>query len=407
MNDEMLRSLQFECDRLLDAKFGETGLPGAQFIALSRNGTTLYSRSLGTKAINSAEPMTDDTMFWMASCTKILTSMCILKCVEKGLVTLDEDILGHIPELAKQLVRQDTTEPGKFDLVPRKGPITLRMLMTFTSGVAFPSTDLTPEVIEFIATSMEPYVQARVEFHGGGPLNSQPGEKWEYGGALEWAGLVVESITGQKLGDFMKEQILEPCGVHDINFELTEDQRSRFTGTHFRWPDGRVTVRGKLISDDVVDHVGGSGLYGRGDEYARALLPLVNDGVHPFTGKRILKPETVKSIFEGQLTPDQAAWLERPTIAAGGKVLFPNIEKQWGMGCLLMPKGSSVTGRGERTGTWEGWANTHWMADPTKGVVMVVFAQVVPNTDEKLVALKDEWEKTVYQGYDLFVKGGA
>jgi len=176
---------------------------------------------------------------------------------------------------------------------------------------------------------------------------------------------------------------------------LTPDMRSRLAGAHFRWPDGSVTARGKILSDDVTAHAGGLGAYSTAQDFAQVLLILVNEGKHPITGKQVIRSELVKEMLRPQLNEEQAAWLEQPTIANQMQVLMPGVEKQWGLGFLLMPRGM-YTGRGEGAATWAGFANTHWMVDPKKGVVSLVFAQIIPQEDEKLLLVKDDLERHIY-----------
>ncbi|EIM90652.1 beta-lactamase/transpeptidase-like protein [Stereum hirsutum FP-91666 SS1] len=396
MTESPFASIKDKTDTLLSTLIPANNTPGANFLALSRDGSTIYESSFGVREKGMSEVMTEDTVFWLASCSKILTSLCAMKCVEQGLITLDEDATPYLPELAKQPVRQNTST-GQPTYIPRKVPITLRHLLTMTAGTGYPGFGVSPEVAKTISTSREPYMVAERRTHYGGPLLSQPGEKWEYSGAIDWAGELVEVLSGMRLGDYLNKYICEPCGVSGITFDLTPDQRSRLAGAHFRWRDGSVTARGKIIMDDVVDHLGGAGAFATARDFASVLLLFINEGKHPVTENQVLHPSTIHSMLSPQLTPSQAKWLDMPTPVNRGKPLAPGVEKQWGLGGMIMSQGLR-TGRGKGCFTWSGVANTHWMADPEKGVVMVLFAQIIPQEDARIISVRSKWEAIVYEG---------
>jgi len=101
-----------------------------------------------------------------------------------------------------------------------------------------------------IPMGQEPFMDASKDVWVG-PFECQPGTKWAYSGAIDWAGALVEKLSGMSLGDYLQKYICDPCGVTGIKFELTPEMRDHLAGAHFRWPDGSVTVRGKILSDDV------------------------------------------------------------------------------------------------------------------------------------------------------------
>ncbi|KZS98248.1 beta-lactamase/transpeptidase-like protein [Sistotremastrum niveocremeum HHB9708] len=386
-----LSELKSQSDRIVDR---DIGLPARHFLALARDGRKLYSGFAGTRAIGSDQPINDNTIYWIASCTKILTAICALICVDRGLVALDQDVLPDLPELARQPVRVGR-DGDQWKYAPLKGPITLRQLLTHTSGVSYPSVENIAAVAPTIPFGTEPFMTASMK-EVAGPFDAQPGEKWAYGSGIDWAGILVEKLTGMSLGDFLHHNVAEPCGVSDISFILSPDMKRRHAGQHFRLPDGRVIPRGPIISEDVQVHLGGAGAYSTVDAFGQILLILINDGKHPITNKQILTPSSTREILAAQLNESQLKDLNGPSIAVNGAVIQPGIEKQWGLSCLLNPKGAP-TGRGNGAATWAGFANTHWMADPTKGVVMLCFSQVIPQEDPLLLAAKDEWETLVYQ----------
>jgi len=390
-----LQQIKEQSDRHIQDSFPKSRVPGAKFLALNRDGSTIYSGCAGTISQGSEQPITDDTVFWMASATKILTAMCAVKCVDQGLITLDENVLPHLPDLEKQQVRHAFMTP-EFKLIPREGQVTLRQLLTMTAGVSYPVLESNMDALHTIPTGSTPFIKADKSGYVG-PFECQPGTKWSYSGALDWAGALVEKLSGLSLGEYLQKYILGPCGVQKdgVTFHLTPEQRQNLAGAHFRWPDGAVTARGKIYEDDVQAHLGGVGAYATADAFAQVLLPLANDGRHPLTGAQVIGAELVHEMFKPQLTEEQREWLDRPTPANMMQVLLPGIAKQWGLGFLLLPNGMP-SGRGANAGTWAGFANTHWLVDPTKGTVMIVFAQLIPQEDAPLLEIRDGWEKIIY-----------
>jgi len=198
------------------------------------------------------------------------------------------------------------------------------------------------------------------------------------------------------LGDYLKKNILEPCGVTDISFVLSEEASAKLAAAHFRWPgDKHVTTRADLYSTDVKAHLGGAGAYGTAEALAEVLLILVNQGKHPKTGNAVLSPELVAEMFKGQLNEQQLEWLYKPSPSNNMEPLFPGVAKQWGLGFLLMPEGTPW-GRGS-CGTWAGLSNTHWVCDLDKGVVMTVCSQIIPQEDPDLLETKKHFESIIYE----------
>jgi CubicO group peptidase (beta-lactamase class C family) len=160
----------------------ETGIPGLVFVSVDKNGKTLASHASGKRAPNSDDPMTTDTVFWIASCTKMITGIACMQLVEQGKISLDDpqDVYKLCPEIEKAKVLQD----GK--LVDRKGDVTLRMLLAHTAGFGY----------EFFNSGLKEHGRAGgAGVKGAGyevfsgderdvlrqPLVNQPGSVWEYG----------------------------------------------------------------------------------------------------------------------------------------------------------------------------------------------------------------------------------
>lgn len=234
------------------------------------------------------------------------------------------------------------------------------------------------------------------------PLVNQPGSRWEYGINIDWAGLVVERISGLSLNDYLQKNVLGPLNLSNINMFPTAEMRDQLASMHQRTPDGKVDETehplrraAKAAAVDSTDHKSlifnsaGAGAFARPTEYVQVLAALLNDGTHPKTKAQILKPETVREMFENSIPefPDFArntplkvskAWLSNPA-----PELYPeegNPPQGWGLS-FMTTSTPGHTGRGKNTAWWAGIANLFWWCDREKGVAGMIASQVLPFGD--------------------------
>ncbi|KAK3066060.1 hypothetical protein LTS18_002071, partial [Coniosporium uncinatum] len=191
----------------------------------------IYNKTFGYHSIAPDAPAIDPNgTLWIASCTKLLSSICALQCVERGLIKLDEPVQRVLPELASpQIASLDTSgeipgETGKVILTPAKKPITLRHLITHTSGIAY----------EWMNETLKAW-REDWKRNGGDeaglrkstaklysiPLIHEPGEGWAYGGGLDWAGVLVSRLSNDvTLEQYMQEHIFKPLGMESTTFHI-------------------------------------------------------------------------------------------------------------------------------------------------------------------------------------------
>ncbi|RSM08664.1 hypothetical protein CDV31_008006 [Fusarium ambrosium] len=343
----------------------------------------------------------DDQVYWFASCTKLVTAIACMQLVEQGKLALDDSnqLEGFCPELRDVKVLESDglmTEKNK--------RITLRMLLTHTAGFGY----------SFLNKRLDSYN----EFSGSSsdmhqPLVNQPGERFEYGISMDWAGIAVERVTQTKLGDYMQKYIFEPSGIKDVSFIPSKDMRARLAGFWQRDADGHLSSRPyplskPLIPDQASDMLqsGGAGLWGSTREYSKLLRVLLNNGTSPITGKVILQPDTVDRMFENQLSRDpDFARTSLPAVKPGlvypAEELYPlcpgNEPQGWGLGFMISP---GVTGRSKHTAHWSGLSNCFWWCDREKGVAGIVASQVLPFPDLKVVQLWANVETATYNGLE-------
>lgn len=394
---------------------GPTGIPGVAFIAIDKSGKTLVEHAAGTKSINSQSPIDLDTTFWIASMTKIVTTIAVLQLVEKGTLSLDdpETVKKYAPEIGQKKVYADGVTPQE-----QERPVTLRQLLAHTAGFGYTFFD--PRVYAFGRPAGIDEFSGDIEDIVNQPLVNQPGSVWEYGINIDWAGIILERATSTKLGTYFRTHIFDPLDLSPDSLSLfpTPTQQKNIAHIHQRSPTtGAVTERNHLYrraftqvtpeQQDSFFHSGGAGLFAKPREYIKILAALLNDGVSPHTGAQILKKETVDEMFTNQIP-------EHPNFARGG-LTPPNLElanpspemypqpgnppQGWGLSWFLtIEKGA--TGRGANTAWWAGIANLYYWVDRERGVAGVIASQVLPFGDGKVIPTWVGVEKAVYDGLE-------
>ncbi|TVY38846.1 Acyltransferase [Lachnellula occidentalis] len=382
-------------------------IPGVVVVVVNKNGEEVFSHASGNRGVGSGEKMTLDNIFWMASCTKMITGIACMQLVEKGLLALDDSV--QVEKLSPELRDVKVlTSDGK--LVEKSKPITLRMLLNHTAGFGYAFFN------EKLRDFSKPIGYDEFSGHSFDmlqPLVNQPGERWEYGINIDWAGVLVERVTGLSLNDYMQKNIMQPLGLKNISMFPSADMKSKLADMNFRNPNGKMSeydhiLRRPLIvetEDEVKScfNSGGAGCFAKPQEYAQILATLLNNGTSPLTGAQILKQVTVEEMFKNQIpneptfarygVPDAKPWLTNPLpdlYPAG-----PGHEQGWGLTFMLT---GGPTGRSPGTANWAGLANLWWWCDREKGVAGIVCSQVLPFADAKVLGLWFGVEAEVYAG---------
>ncbi|KAK5727606.1 hypothetical protein LTR15_003507 [Elasticomyces elasticus] len=409
VNDKAQQAVQNSLDGVTGDK--STGVSGLVFVAVDKNGKQIAASASGKTGLgDNRPPMTMDTTFWIASCTKLLATMACMQAVEQGKLKLDDhnQVYELCPELKKVKVLQDDGT-----LVDKKNEITLRMLLSHTAGFGY----------EFFNEKLRDYgrpvgfdcFKADVKVMYQMPLVNQPGERWEYGVNIDWAGIVLERATGVKLNDWIQEQIMQPLGLKSINMFPTDDMKKELAYMHQRWPggEGKAEERDHIYREPLVAetehekkhvfHSGGAGGFAKPAEYVQVLATLLNDGTCPTTGKQILQKETVDAMWENQVSsmPDfarQGIPAAKPDQTNPAPELYPqegNPPQGWGLSFMLTQE-PGATGRGRNTAWWAGIANLFWWCDREKGVAGMIASQVMPFGDAHVMGQWGACEAAVY-----------
>lgn len=386
-------SLKSRADVLLGQAVAAGDVPGVVAMATNRQGT-IYEGAFGKRALGQADAMTTDTVVWIASMTKALTGAGAMQLVERGLLDLDSPAKRWVPQLGRVQVLEGFDGAGQPRLRPPKRDITLRHLLTHTAGFSYEiwSEDIgryqqnkgLPGIISCQDAALET------------PLLFDPGTRWEYGINIDMAGKAIEAVTGRRLGEHLKENLLGPLGMEDTGFVISDSMRSRLAKVHQRGEDGKLQPIEFEIPQQPEFDMGGGGMYGTCGDYLKFVRMVLNDG-RVDDGTQVLRPETVQQMASNAMGDLKVTPLHTvmPPLSNSGEFL-PGVPKNWGLSWQINID-PAPTGRAAGGLQWAGLANTFYWIDRTRGLGGVYCSQILPFADVKSLPLFTEFETTVYQ----------
>ncbi|KAK3634606.1 hypothetical protein LTR56_015186 [Elasticomyces elasticus] len=371
-----------------------SSIPNSTALADDDLGSFTYSHAVGKAHFPDDKPIDDDAMFALASQTKLLTTIAALHVVEKGLFALDEDVSAKLPELAKQPVLTGFDDDDKPILEDRKGPITLRQLLTHSSGATYGM--MHPRIMKYAEQQGRPTMGgATVVERFNDPLTYQPGESWMYSAGIDWAGKLVERLTDTTLDEYFK-QLFAPLGVKNITFWPEKHAlKDKILGIAARGSDGKLTNNtAPTLNTGSTDCFGGHGAYSTMGDYLKVLHSiLANDG-------KLLTPETVKTMFQPQLPSDGKRDLMGFMASPGGQFVIgewkPNLDLDWGLGGILLMQDDEGR-RKKGTLSWGGMTNPFWLIDPAADLALTFGTQVFPPGDPGTKEMISAAEYAVYE----------
>ena len=221
-----------DIDASLQARVDAADAPGV--VAMAATGqSVIYQGAFGARSMGTSARMSADTVFSIASMTKLLTSVAALQLVERDKLKLDEPAASIDPTLGSPQVLDGFDAQGAPQLRAARKPITLRHLLTHTSGLSYQLWDT--NVVRYGKASRNAPALPRT------PLMFDPDTRWAYGGSLDRVGRLVEIVSGQTLDRYFRDHILGPLGMNDTAFSLTESQRARQASLHLRKADGTLS----------------------------------------------------------------------------------------------------------------------------------------------------------------------
>jgi CubicO group peptidase (beta-lactamase class C family) len=379
-------------DALLRRAAEAGDVPGVIAMATDRNGV-IYEGAFGKRVLGQAAAMTADTVVWIASMSKALTSAGAMQLVEQGKLDLDVPASKIVPEIATIAVLEGFDAAGQPRTRPPKRPITLRHLLTHTAGFGYEfwSADLA----KYQAAKNVPGIISCQNAALRTPLLFDPGDRWFYGINIDWAGKMVEAVSRKRLGAYLQEKLFSPLGMANTAFKITPEMRERLAKIHQRDDNDALTPQMDLeIPQEPEFEMGGGGLYGTGGDYLRFVRLILNRG--KTGGNQVLKPETVDLMIRNNMGDSRVTLLKTaaPTLSNDAE-FFPGMPKNWGLSFQINTE-KAPTGRPAGGLMWAGLANTYFWIDPLTGIGGVYLSQVLPFADKKSLPLYYAFETAMY-----------
>ena len=354
----------------------------------------IYLGGFGERVAGGGDEMTPDTVGWIASMTKAITGAAAMQLVEQGRLDLDAPASEVIPQLGAVPVLEGFDDDGSPRTRPARGAITLRHLLTHTAGFVYDIWN-EPMVRYQEATGTPGIIECR-DACLTTPLTFDPGERWDYGIGIDWAGKMVEAVSGKKLGAYLEDHLLGPLGMDDTAFRITDEMRSRLAKIHMRGEDGSLAPQMDLeIPQEPEFEMGGGGLYGTVGDYLKFIRMILNRG--RANGERLLAPETVDMMSRNQMGENRVCELKTaiPPFSNDAE-FFPGMPKTWGLTFMINTE-EAPTGRSAGSLGWAGLANSFFWIDPAKGIGGAYLTQVLPFVDAKAFPLYLDFERAVYE----------
>jgi CubicO group peptidase (beta-lactamase class C family) len=361
-------------------------------VLLARNGQIVHYKGYGQNSMESGSTMPRDGIFRIASQTKAIVSVAALLLFEEGAFLLDDPVSKYIPAFRTMKVL-DKFNPAdsSYTTTPAKRPITIRQLLTHTSGLDYPgigSKEMTAiyakaRIPSGIGTPAGVVLGEAMNRLAALPLAHQPGDRWTYGLSDDLLGYLVEVVSGQPLDQFLRTRLFDPLGMKDTWFYLPTALRPRLLSINTEDSTKAVMqmrTQGNLAAtyptqDGGTYFSGGAGLSSTAFDYAVFLQMLLNKG--EYNGKRILAPATVRLMTTNQIGELNVG------------------DSKFGLGvAITSAKGAARLPLSEGSFDWGGFFGTTYWADPKEGIVALLMTQKYPNSHADL---NDKFRVLVYQ----------
>ena len=365
------------------SRFVSDGQIAGCAVRIMKDDEVRFEGCFGCADIEKNIPMSYDTIFPIASMSKAVTVVGIMRLYEQGLFKLWDPVSEYLPGFKHPKIAVEK-EDGSCDIVDARGEVTMRQLFTMTSGVPYAGTDTAAARIR-----MEKEKEAMSSFLSKGgklpgtreicdmvgqlPLAFEPGERWMYGFSIDILGGVIEALTGSTLGEYLKDTVFDPLGMTDTGFFVPEEKQGRIA-TLYHIHEGLAPEKREYPREKPVFESGGGGMFSTVRDYSRFAQMLLHGGT--LDGVRILGRKTVDLISTDHLTPEQQATHNWDTQRGYG----------YGLGVRVMtrPEIADINGSVGEWG-WDGAFGNWFCVDPKENLTCVYLTANLPGDHYRFI----------------------
>ncbi|NRB82604.1 MAG: beta-lactamase family protein [Winogradskyella sp.] len=380
-NDAFRFPNQSEVTLAMNKKMKSSDLPSVVAIASNKFDKELsfcYGKAVWGENLN----VTKDHIYQLHSMTKLLTSVAALQLVEKGQIGLDDDLSSLMPEMT------DIPILIKGELSKAKKPITLRHLLTHTSGFGYACcTD--SELANFDYSKWN-YEDA--------PRRFESGTQFLYGTSLEWVGKLIEKLSQSTLENYFKENITDPLDMNRTFFNVPDSLQNFIVSRGYRGQDGKqklTEIKERIPKENVTEFSGDDGLWSSPNDYMKLLRCLLNYGT--LNDVVLLKKKTVEEMLKNQINNinmDSKGNYFNPAYCCNLENFTTNSTK-WGLAWAIDNDGQSY-GRKPGTVFWGGMMNTYFYIDYKSEIASCIFTQHIPFNHKETTSIFDEFSRLIY-----------
>jgi len=382
-------------DKALHRAVEDGDVAGVVAIGATPNGIA-FEGAYGKANIHQGTSMATDTVFWLLSMTKAITATACMQLIEQGRLRLDQTAGDILPQLASPKVLEGFDADGKPRLRLTKRPITVRHLLTHTSGYTYANWSEALTRYEQVTGLPDIATLRNAAFDA--PLEFAPGDRWEYGISMDWVGKLVEEVSDQSLEIYFRENIFQPLGMKDSGFLIGSEQKRRVATLFNRQPDGTIAPAPFEMPQRPEFFTGGGGAFSTPRDYMRFLQALLNGG--SLGGAHILRPQTVAMMMVNQIGELNVHEMRTAHPEFSNSFdQFPAQPHKWGLSFDINER-PGPNGRSAGSISWAGLLNCYFWLDPVKKVTGAMFTQILPFFDAKVTSLYGEFERGLYNGLE-------